>query len=120
MAVGYVAKWISLLEAIQHVQRVLGGTLEDARDKLLIGLREGAVTARYYGKDIGGIAAIMRARAAGFPPLGGTKWRQCLTMAASNLPIIPIFPTRDLFAFANGSRLSGATWSDIGRRRRKC
>ena len=57
MVVGYVAKWITLLEAIHPVQRVLGDTLEDARDKLLIALREGAVTARYHGKDIGGIAA---------------------------------------------------------------
>jgi hypothetical protein len=72
MVVGYVAKWITLLEAIHHVQRVLGGTLKDARDKLLIALRERAVTARYHGKDIGGIAAHYEGRGGGEPPTGKT------------------------------------------------
>jgi hypothetical protein len=71
MVVAYLAKWITLFEAIHHVQRVLGGPLKDARDKLLIALREGAVTARYHGKDIGGIAAHYEGTGGGVPP---TRW----------------------------------------------
>jgi hypothetical protein len=54
MTVGYVAKWISLLEAIQHVRRVRGDTLKDAYDKLQLALREGGVTSRYRGEGRGG------------------------------------------------------------------
>jgi hypothetical protein len=68
MAAGYVATWIPLLEAIQHVQRVAGGTLEDAHDNLLIALREAGVASRYRGQDVGGVAAQIEGRSGGVPP----------------------------------------------------
>jgi hypothetical protein len=77
VTVGYVAKWMPLLEAIQHVQRIVGGPLKDARDKLLIALREGAVTARYRGKDIGGVAAHYEGTGGGVPP---TRWYKAATL----------------------------------------
>lgn len=52
MAVGYVPEWVSLLDAIQHIERVAGGTRKEACDALLIPLREGAVLSRVRGQAL--------------------------------------------------------------------
>jgi hypothetical protein len=47
---GYVPIWMPLLEAIKHVQRVTGGTLQSAADELVPLLRDGVVKGRYLGQ----------------------------------------------------------------------
>jgi hypothetical protein len=67
VAVGYVPKWIPLLEAIQHVQRVAGSRLDEACDALLSALCDGGVASRYRGEDIGGAAALIEGGGGGVP-----------------------------------------------------
>jgi hypothetical protein len=45
----YVPKWMSLLEAIEHVQRIAGGERHEAWAALLVPLREGAIKSRRQG-----------------------------------------------------------------------
>jgi hypothetical protein len=44
---GYAAKWMPLIDAIEHVQRVAGSATE--REALRLALRDGAIKARYHG-----------------------------------------------------------------------
>ena len=48
---GYVPKWMTTSEAIQHVRAVAGGTLTDAVNELVAALRDGEVSARWWGTD---------------------------------------------------------------------
>jgi hypothetical protein len=59
MPAGYIPQWIPLLEAIEHVRLVIGGTIEEAWRALAIPLREGAILSRFRGQEVGGIAAAI-------------------------------------------------------------
>jgi hypothetical protein len=59
MSAGYTPQWISLLDAIEHVRSVFGGTIEEAWNALVIPLREGAILGRFRGQAVGGIAAAI-------------------------------------------------------------
>jgi hypothetical protein len=67
MSAGYTPQWISLLEAIEHVRMVIGGTIEEAWNALRIPLREGAVLSRFRGQEVGGIAAAIEGRSGAVP-----------------------------------------------------
>jgi hypothetical protein len=69
MALGYTPIWLPLLDAINHVQGVAGGTSRGACDALLVALSDGAVLSRIRGKPVGrgaGIAAEQWYRATVF------------------------------------------------------
>jgi hypothetical protein len=55
MPVGYTPQWISLLDAIEHVRLVSGGTIEEAWRALEVPLREGVILGRFRGQEVGGI-----------------------------------------------------------------
>ena len=57
MAAGYIPQWISLSDAIQHVQRVDHATFEQACKALILPLREGAIMSRFRGQEVGGVSA---------------------------------------------------------------
>jgi hypothetical protein len=72
MAVGYVPEWISLLAAIEHVQRIAGGTLEAAWEALRPALRERVVMARFRGEEVVASRRPSRVAVAKFQRSGGT------------------------------------------------
>ena len=57
MAAGYIPQWISLSDAIQHLQRVDHATFEQACKALILPLRKGAITSRFRGQEVGGVSA---------------------------------------------------------------
>jgi hypothetical protein len=67
VAAGYIPQWISLLDAIEHVRIVIGGTIEEAWNALTIPLREGAILSRFRGREVGGIAAAIEGHSGAVP-----------------------------------------------------
>ena len=51
MTAGYVPRWVPLLEAIRHIQRVAACSLNEASHQLLTALRDGGVKSRHWGVD---------------------------------------------------------------------
>jgi hypothetical protein len=67
MRAGYTQQWISLLEGIEHVQRVDGASFEESLKALAIPLREGAILSRFRGQEVGAIAAAIEGNSGAVP-----------------------------------------------------